>query len=218
MPPGTDHAELQRRVDAHVWFHSMRLAPGVVTRGVKSEEIIQAESDAVFAGVAFEGASVLDIGAWNGHFSFEAKRRGAARVLATDSVCWTDPRYRGRETIELARQALGLDIELQAMVPHELDPALHGTFDIVLLLGVFYHLLDPLSLLPRLRAATGKLLLLETLLEARDTLRPQMVFLPGAEGGDASNWWGPNIACMFHLLRIHGFSRILFREHPCGLP
>jgi hypothetical protein len=103
------------------------------------------------------------------------------------------------------------------MAPHELGPEL-GRFDVVLFLGVFYHLLDPLSVLPRLRAATGGLLLFETHLDGRDTAEPRMVFYPGAElDADSTNWWGPNIACVNALLRAHGFARVLYREHPCGI-
>ncbi len=217
MPLPITDEELQARADALYWWHALRLRPGVVTKGPKTEAILAAESDALFAGVALPGASVLDIGAWNGHFSLDAKRRGAARVLATDSYAWDSPFYRGRETIELAVAELGLPVELRRMAPDELGPEV-GRFDVVLFLGVFYHLLDPIQVLPRLRAATGGLLLLETHLDGRDTAQPRMVFYPGSElGADSTNWWGPNIACVDALLRAHGFGRVLYREHPCGL-
>ncbi len=217
MPLPIPDEELQARADALRWWHSIRLRPGVVTQGPKTEEILAAESDALFAGVALPGASVLDVGAWNGHFSIDAKRRGAARVLATDSYAWDTPHYRGRETIELVLAELGLPVELRRMAPDELGPEL-GSFDVVLFLGVFYHLLDPLSVLRKLRAATGGLLLLETHLDSRDTAQPRMVFYPGSElARDSTNWWGPNIACVDGLLRAFGFGRVLYREHPCGI-
>lgn len=217
MPLPLDDAALQARVDALYWWHSVRLRPGVAAKGPKTEEILAAESDALFAGVDLAGASVLDVGCWNGQFSFEAKRRGAARVLATDSHVWDHPFYRGRETVELARAELGLDVELLRLAPDEIGPGL-GRFDVTLFLGVFYHLLDPLSVLRKLREATGGLLLLETHLASRHTAEPRMVFYPGDTlAGDSTNWWGPNIACVHELLRAFGFARALYREHPCGI-
>ena len=70
------------------WFHSHAFPDGETTRGEKPIEVLRREAEAVFRhGVA--GKSVLDIGAWDGWFSFEAERRGAARVLATDHYCWS---------------------------------------------------------------------------------------------------------------------------------
>jgi tRNA (mo5U34)-methyltransferase len=209
-----DDAELQRRVDAHIWFHAIRFRPGVAAPGTKPESILNAEAEALFAGVALEGRSVLDIGAWNGHFSFEAKRRGAGRVLATDSFTWNHAHYRGRETIELGRAEFGLDIELRELEPTRIGPDLGG-FDVALFLGVFYHLLDPIAVLRRVRGVTRSLLLLETHQDAEDSERPQMVFYPGATlAQDHTNWWGPNIACMNELLRALGFVRVFYRPHP----
>jgi hypothetical protein len=81
-------AELLARVQPYYWFHSIELANGVVTPGIKSLDALRAEADAIFGPLDLRGKSVLDIGAWNGYFSFEAKRRQAARVLATDHYCW----------------------------------------------------------------------------------------------------------------------------------
>src|SRR5262245_46217259 len=77
-------SELLARAKAYYWFHSIDLGNGVVTPGSKSVALLRAESDAIFGPLDLRGKSVLDIGAWNGNFSFEAKRRLAARVLATD--------------------------------------------------------------------------------------------------------------------------------------
>src|SRR5882724_4926833 len=102
--------DLGADVAKHVWFHSIDFGDGVVSAGMKSRQIVEAEAEAVFAGFPVAGASILDVGAWNGFFSFEAKRRGAARVLATDSYVWSHPTYRGKETFDLAREALRLDV------------------------------------------------------------------------------------------------------------
>ena len=101
------------RARQYFWFHSVDLGNGVVTPGSKSLDVLHAEAETVFGPLDLRGKSVLDIGAWNGYFSFEAKRRQAERVLATDHFCWT-PEINGRVTFDLARTALNLEIELFA--------------------------------------------------------------------------------------------------------
>src|SRR5260370_8873061 len=103
------NSELQSRVAALPWHHSIGLGGGVVTDGNKSLPNCAGEASLVFDRVDLSGRSVLDIGAWNGFFSFEAKRRGATRALATDSYCWSQPDIHGRDTFDIARYALGLE-------------------------------------------------------------------------------------------------------------
>src|SRR5208337_3898958 len=127
-------ATLQSRVAALPWHHSIDLGGGVVTPGNKSLANCAAESSLIFDRVDMRGRTVLDIGAWNGFFSFEAKRRGAARVLATDSYCWAHPNFRGRETFDIARSALGIEVEAREIDVAELSPETVGEFDVVLYL------------------------------------------------------------------------------------
>src|SRR5271165_2731188 len=102
-------ATLQSRVAAFPWHHSIDLGGGVVTPGNKSVANCAAESSLIFDRVDLRGRSVLDIGAWNGFFSFEAKRRGAARVLATDMFAWTHPEFRGLERFLYVRKDSSLE-------------------------------------------------------------------------------------------------------------
>lgn len=197
------------------WFHSMELFPGFFTNGFKSPEITSAETEAMFAPFDLAGRRVLDIGAWNGLFTFAAHRRGA-HVLATDSFAWEHDYFRGRVGFDLARRAYGAHERLDTLQikPEDISPAL-GSFDLTLFLGVFYHLIDPIEVTRRLAAVTRGCLLLETHQDALDQTRPAMVFYPGSElGGDATNWWGPNPQLVYHLLRTFGFQRILYRDHP----
>ena len=78
----------------------------------------------------------------------------------------------------------------------ELSPERIGTFDIVLFLGVFYHLFDPIDGLRRAATLAKEVLVVETHTDLCELDRPAMVMYPGAElAGDATNWWGPNPAC-----------------------
>jgi tRNA (mo5U34)-methyltransferase len=201
-------AALAQRVREIPWFHSIDLGNGIVTPGKKPPDIHRIEYAAIFDPVDVSGRSVIDIGAWNGAYSFEAKRRGAGRILATDSLAWQS-HTRGREGFDLAQSVLGIDIEAGEIDLHSLTPERVGTFDIVLLLGVFYHLENPIAALQRIAALAGEVLIVETHTDALETRRPAMIMYPGGElDGDHSNWWGPNPALMVALLKQCGFAKV----------
>lgn len=208
---------LQSRVAEFPWHHSIDLGDGVVTPGGKSLAICRAEANLIFNRLNLIGRTVLDIGAWNGVFSFEAKRRGAARVLATDSYCWSHPHIRGRETFDIARSALGVDVDAREIDVAELSPETVGEFDIVLYLGVFYHRYDAIEALAKVARLAKHALIVETHLELREVDVPAMVFFPGSElANDSTNWWGPNEHCMKALLQGHGFADVEISAHPAG--
>lgn len=132
------------------WFHSIDIGEGHLTKGDKPNFILRGMADAVFRqGVA--GKTVLDIGAWDGFYSFEAERRGAARVLATDHFCWSGQGWGTKKGFDYAHARLGSRVESIDIDLPDLDPSALGTFDIVLFLGVLYHLQDPYAGLKRLR-------------------------------------------------------------------
>lgn len=208
-------SDLRADVEKRFWWHSIDLGNGIVTPGGKSAELLRAEAETVFGPISLTGKSVLDIGAWDGFFSFEAKRRGAKRVLATDHFCWTHPRVKAKETFDLARAALKADVEDMTIDVPDLNVARVGEFDVVLFLGVFYHLIDPIKALQDIAPIVRDVLIVETHLDLHDFERPAMVFYPGAElNNDPTNWWGPNRKLIECLLRYVGFTRIDYRPHP----
>ena len=154
------------------------------------------------------GRSVLDVGAWDGFFSFEAERRGAERVLATDHFCWSGPGWGTREGFDLARRALGSGVEDRDVDVLRLSPDEVGTFDVTLFLGVLYHLRDPLVALERVASVTGDTLVLETVVDLLDVSRPAMAFYPGRElDDDPTNWWAPNPPALMGMLGTVGFRQ-----------
>lgn len=199
------------------WFHSFILADGTQIYGRKSLEVLQLEFDEVFGPFDLAGRSVLDIGAWNGAFTLEAMRRGAARVLSIDFYTWVDPRLRGLEKFLYVRRDSGFNnIDYKVLEVQDISKTTVGKFDIVLFLGVFYHLREPLSILDRLADIVQNRLILETYLDPIDNVcYPAMRYYPGTElAGDPTNWWGPNQACIEGLLRASGFGAIEARLHP----
>ncbi|MCP4907217.1 MAG: DUF1698 domain-containing protein [bacterium] len=198
--------ELQIRIAELEWFHSIDLGCGLVTPGSD-------ESPAKLARLGLPddlvGRSVLDIGAYDGFFSFEAERRGADRVLAVDTLAWERGATSGWPCFSLAHRVLSSAVEARKVDIHSLASAEIGSFDVVLCLGVLYHLRDPLSALEAVADVTGDLLVLETHTDATHLRRPAMVFYEGDElAGDASNWSGPNERMLATWLREVGFRDV----------
>jgi len=97
------------------------------------------------------GLTVLDVGSWDGFYAFEAERRGASRVVATDSFCWGGPGWGSKAGFEYAHSFLGSSVESVECEPYELHETADSGFDVVLFLGVLYHLKEPLPTLSSLR-------------------------------------------------------------------
>lgn len=202
MPPVPD---LQAEADALTWFHAMDLGGGVRTRGISFPER-RVRTLALPESLA--GKTVLDIGAWDGYFSFEAERRGAKRVVATDWFCWGHGSAYTKEAFLLARRALDSNVEDVEIDPHDITEARLGRFDIVLFLGVLYHLRDPLSVLDRVAEVTSDLLIVETAVDLTWVRRPVLAFYPERElNDDPTNWFGPNPAAVLAMIRGAGFRR-----------
>jgi tRNA (mo5U34)-methyltransferase len=196
---------LRREVDRLQWFHRIDLGCGVVTPGLDDTP---AKIGSLGLPEVLQGKSVLDVGAWDGAMSFECERRGASRVLATDSYIWLGQGWSSKEPFDVAREALGSQIESMVVDVMDLDPEAIGTFDVVLMLGVLYHLRHPLAALERVASVTnpGGLLILETHVDLVDIDRPAIALYPGDElGRDGSNWCGPNPAAVAALLSMAGF-------------
>ncbi|HKE85650.1 MAG TPA: DUF1698 domain-containing protein [Vicinamibacterales bacterium] len=199
-------ADLRSRVGAIRWYHSIDLGHGLVTPGVDDTPIRLAR---LGLPASFAGLTVLDIGAWDGFFSFEAERRGAARVLATDLFAWRGPTWSTKAGFELARAALGSRVEDLEIDVMELTPERVGMFDVVLFLGVLYHLPHPYLAIERVASVTRRLLVLETVVDMIGFARPAAAFYPGRElNGDPTNWWGPNVPAVEGMLKTSGFSDV----------
>ena len=198
--------ELRRRVGEIDWFHTIDLGNGVVTPGIDPSP---KKLHAIGMPTDLTGKSVLDLGAWNGFFSFEAERRGARRVLAADYFCWSGPGWGTKDGFDLAREALGSKVEDREIDILDVSPDSTGVFDTVLLLGVLYHMRHPLLALEKVSAVTGGMLILETHVDLTTINRPAMAFYPGSElGQDGSNWCGPNESCVIAMLKDVGFKRV----------
>jgi tRNA (mo5U34)-methyltransferase len=202
---------LRDAVNQIKWFHRMDLGNGVITPGVDDTP---AKLATIGLPADLRGQTVLDVGAWDGFFSFEAERRGARRVLATDWFCLGGPGWGTKAGFELARRALGSRVEDQEIDVLDLSPESVGRFDIVLFLGVLYHMRHPLLALEKVFSVTGNMLILETGVDLNFYWQPAMAFYPGSEAaGDPTNWWGPNRAAVEAMLKDVGFRTVKQHSH-----
>ncbi len=201
-----DLEALRKEVERIKWYHRIDLGNGIVTPGrdnsSKKLSRLRLPED-------LTGKTVLDVGAWDGFFSFEAERRRAKRVLATDYHCWGGPGRGTKAGFELARRVLNSKVEDMTIDVLDLCPERVGTFDIVLFLGVLYHMRHPLLALERVASVTKELLIVETIVDCLNYRRPVAAFYPGAElARGPSNWWGPNPSAAIAMLKTVGFKRV----------
>ena len=203
------------------WFHNLNLqgvqtAPGHFL-GDFPRSFFRYFEHAIPADLT--GKSVLDIGCNGGFYSIEMKRRGAARVVGIDS----DPRY--LEQARFATEVCGVDVELHQLDVYDVG-ALGEKFDVVLFMGVLYHLRHPLLALDLIREHVAKdLLVFQTLERGSSEVTPleedypiqetgifftpgypKMHFIEQRYAGDPTNWWAPNRACSEAMLRDVGFE------------
>ena len=222
------------------WWHSIDLGGGLVTPGAQSQEFLKARMHSLQL-PDVRGKTVLDIGAYDGFYSFEVERLGAARVVALDHYVWsleltehirywndckergvvpelyhTTPHWRpadlpGKRGYDTAHRALDSRVETVVADFMNADISALGTFDVVLFLGVLYHLENPLPAVRRVFELTRELAIIET----------AAVMIPGYEhvplcefyesnelNTDVSNWWAPNQRALIGLCRAAGFRRI----------
>ena len=202
-----DRDALKAEVEQIQWWHPIDLGGGLVTPG--ADVHIRARLAEIRMPENLVGRSVLDIGAWDGFFSFEAERRGASRVLATDSFCWDGGGWGSKKGFDLARRALNSRVEDRWIQVVDLSPETVGVFDVVLFLGVLYHMKHPLLSLERVASVTGEHLILQTQVDMLGIDRPAVAFYPKVElNADPTNWSGPNPAAVVAMLQTVGFSRV----------
>ena len=217
-----DRDEIRARVAAlGAWFHNIDLG-GVQTApdhplGDHPAKIWRYSSHVIPSDLS--GWSVLDIGCNGGFFAMEMKRRGAARVLGIDS----DERYLAQA--RLAAEVTGLDIEYRLLSVYDVA-ALGERFDLVLFMGVLYHLRHPLLALDLIHEHVARdLLLFQTLQRGSHDIAdvqpdydfeakaqfdqpgwPRLHFVEHRYAGDVTNWWVANHACAEAMLRNTGFE------------
>jgi len=224
MKISADSESLRRRVgEIPYWYHRIELPGGVVTPGANPLHLPSYNIPEDLS-----GKRVLDVGAWDGYWSFEALRRGAREVVAIDD--FSD--YLGKlkpedrlawKSFDLCREVLGysgdrckrIEISLYDITEENLG----GLFDIVFCFGTLYHLRHPLLGLDKLAAVcNGQLFVESQICDDYSAYRGgfghgypgnEMVaeFFPSNElAGNITNWWAPSLRCLAGLVFAAGFT------------
>ena len=189
-------AEAESLVQGRHWHHNFEIYPGVHTNGSYNPsfmiERLNIPDD-------LSGMTVLDIGASDGFYSLECMRRGA-KVTAVD--------YRHKSTSGFSVMEALNSVQIEHIQSNIYDiPEGIGTFDIILCLGVIYHLPDIPRALWKLAGFCKGRLLLESYVESFDSDLPMARYYEAdALSGDLTNFWAPNVQCMQAMMRDCGFS------------
>lgn len=203
------------------WFHNLRLH-GIQTApnhflGDYPEVKFANFRDAIPADLS--GKTVLDIGCNAGFYSLEMKRRGAVRVLGID----TDEHY--LRQARFAAEVENIEVEFRRMAVWDVA-ALEERFDLVIFMGVLYHLRHPLLALDLIHEHVAKDWMLFQSMQRgggevarlkgdyefgeveifEDTSYPRLHFVENRYAHDETNWWIPNRACVEAMLRSAGFA------------
>ena len=158
--PETDVQKIQEKIGGVQWWHRININ-GIVTPGFQAPAAQKWISDAIDKDLA--GLDVLDIGAWDGYYTFLAESRGAKRVVAIDA-CQEPTTPNGFQT---ARELLRSKAEYRVLDVCNLEQ-LEGSFDRIFFFGVYYHLLDPYFALQQIfkKLKPGGVLLMEGLVRS----------------------------------------------------
>lgn len=218
MVASVDRAEIDR---LGPWFHNLHLPGGLQTCPDHWAGDFPRWKWREFEGHIpsnLSGWRVLDIGCNAGFYSFEFARRGAA-VLGID----IDPHYLAQARWAAARLDLP-NVRFARRQLYEIDPA--ERYDLILFMGVFYHLRYPMLALDLLARLRPRLMVFQTLTQGSDEVSmqaredcdfasrdrlaaadwPRLAFVETTFCGDPTNWWVPNHAAVLGMLRVAGFA------------
>jgi len=205
------------------WYHRIDLGDGVVTPGFHPHQ-----PSAYDIPADLTGKRVLDIGAWDGYWTFDALKRGAREVIAIDN--WSDmPLVDSNkrdewDSFDLCKKALGYtDQQCRRYTMSLYDAHTLGKFDIVFFFGALYHQRYPLLALDKLSEICTDEIYIETAIcndyspykgeiigaGYANALDVVMEFYPDDQlGGISSNWWSPTLVCLHYMIKSAGWKDV----------
>lgn len=194
------------------WWHRIELEPNLYTPG----EVRHGPDGGNWPTTRFgipkdlSGKSVLDIGGWDGFFSFECEKRGAKVVLA-DIPVEEGGNWGATKGFQFAKKVLNSQVEFRNRNVNVLNPQEDGMFDITLQYGVLYHLPDIFQSFKATRSVTKEMTLLETAIYPKDQdpdqTKAHAVFMQGYNN-DPTNYWYPNIECVKQMMKAAGYREV----------
>jgi tRNA (mo5U34)-methyltransferase len=205
--------ELLAQVAKHEWMHTIDLGQGVVTPGrwPLNQNVLKA-----YDSIDFKGKKVLDLGACNGLWSFEAEKRGAAEVYSVDYLThvgyWCTPAYK------FAHEALESKAKyFPDMNVYDVEQLGVTDFDVVIFSGIYYHLKHPLLALTILRRVMkeGGHIVIEGPIYPDAELSYSSFHYHDLYLGDRSNWNVPSLRCLRDWVECSFFEiKAEYYSHP----
>jgi tRNA (mo5U34)-methyltransferase len=218
MEEETTAQTLRDRVAQVEWYHTIELAPGVVTPGWFDTRAV---ADRVPMPASLETLRCLDVGTFDGFWAFEMEKRGAGEVVAVDLL---DPsradwpagstpetieaigkRKRRGEGFLMAKDALGSSVQRLEMNVYDLDPSEVGEFDFVYLGSLLLHLRDPVGALMRVASVCRGRILVVDKIDLVDSILHTRRPRASLDAVGRPWWWKPNSAALVRMIEAAGF-------------
>jgi tRNA (mo5U34)-methyltransferase len=212
---------LRERVAALEWYHTLELAPGVVTPGWFDTRSVAAELPLP---ARLDGMRCLDVGTFDGFWAFDLERRGAREVVALDLLDpyeWDWPVNSGQDGIDaiatrkgkgdgflIAHEALGSSVRRVEGSVYDLATLDVGTFDFVYVGSLLLHLRDPVGALQAVRQVCAGQLLLVDAIDLTLTVLHRRNPVAALDGSGRPWWWKPNLAGLQRMAESAGFEAV----------
>jgi len=220
--PGSTEEAARIVAQVKSWHHKFEIFPGVVTPGAYDPQFLW---DLLRLPTRLDSMRALDIGACDGYFT---KRLAAAGA----DVIAIDMRNKDLSGFGAMERCAGRTFDYRQVNLYELDPRSLGMFDIILLLGVLYHLPDMMRGFDIVRRLSRGRVFIESHVEGFGIEAPLARYLPGKALGGVSNHWAPNVACVAEMTKEAGLRvmrseewgdlaaghRALFEAHVADMP
>jgi len=195
---------MQEEMNAIGWWHRIPIGD-VTTPGHNGES--QSTLDAMNLG-DLTGKTVLDIGCWDGFYSFACEKKNAKRVVASDRFVWDSPDFTDAG-FNFAHKHLNSKVEKLHASVEELPEKNLGKFDIVLMLGVLYHAKSPIQYIEIAKKLSKGIVIFETAVDLMDIPVPVARYYVHDElNHDPTNFWGFNELAMLGMMRDAGYKDI----------
>ena len=192
---------IRQEIQNHRWYHSIPLGNGLFTPGKRSYEHLSSRLKMMQLPEDLSGWSVLDVGCNEGFFAIEAKKRGAARVVAIDK------RSAAADRFSLVKGVLGCDVEFRIMDVYDLSEDTVEPADMVFFLSVLHHLERPRLALDKIASVTTRVAIIEV---------PVIVTECGRDGGTLASGLSnkgrprlfPDRRFLLEMLQASGFRDV----------
>jgi len=207
------------------WYHNIELMPDLITPG--RLPLDQDHVDKYRIPENMDGFRVLDVGAWDGFWTFEALRRGAKEVISIDDfsddtggkqTIHRDNKWRNYEFCKKHFTYTDDQCSQHELSVYDLKEDTFGRFDIIFFFGVLYNMRYPLYALDIVSSiCDGAIFVESAVCDHRSAYKENaypdthmiMEFYPNDElSNNPSNWWAPTVACMCNMIAAAGFDKV----------